>query len=299
MALMRASWGILQRDKKILALPLCSIISCALVSASFVLPWFVNGDWQPSTNVQSLSFWMPYIEKLQSWGLAITSGDHSSLESMKTNAPFFLGLLFLFYLGNYFVIAFFNSAMVAYVARRVAGETPTLGGSLHAVSGQLPAIFSWVLLTSTVGVVLSLLEERFSLIGRLVVGFLGLAWTLASTLVVPIMVVEKVDPITALQHSASLLKKTWGEDLISGFGFGAIFSILCFPGYLICILGIMVLDLGLFLSVGLAAAYLVFVALIQSALQSIFLASLYFYARRGAVPLGFTQEMLASSIRPR
>ena len=47
--LMRASWGVLQRDKRLLVFPLLSGIACLLVLASFAIPIFITGYWHPPT----------------------------------------------------------------------------------------------------------------------------------------------------------------------------------------------------------------------------------------------------------
>lgn len=295
-ALMGASWQILKKDQEIVIFPLLSMICCLLVMASFVLPWLPDINYQPLTNIQSLSFWQPMIEKIQSLGDAIGGGgDRSFILSVKNNSSYYMAIFFLFYLCNYFVIVFFNSAIVACVAIRMQGGNPTVADGFRAAFGLLPFIAGWVLLSATVGVVLRHIEDRSSIIGSLVAGFLGLAWTLASFLAVPVMVVEKVDPVTALKKSAILLKKTWGENLISAVSFGIIFSILGIPAYLFVISGIWA-GLGLLICIGGAAIYLIILAMIQSSLQTIFQASLYFYARNGEGPAGFPQELLANSL---
>jgi hypothetical protein len=48
--------------------------------------------------------------------------------------------------------------------------------------------------------------------------------------------------------------------------------------------------------IGLAVAYLIVLALIQSALHSIFQAALYLYARNGQVPEGFQAEFLSGAM---
>ena len=65
--------------------------------------------------------------------------------------------------------------------------------------------------------------------GRFVAGLLGAAWTVVSFLVVPILVVENKNPFAALQESAGLVKKTWGEQVAGNFGFGLIFFLLAIP----------------------------------------------------------------------
>ena len=88
------------------------------------------------------------------------------------------------------------------------------------VRSRLPAIAGWALVSATVGLLLQLVEDRSGKIGRFVAGLLGMAWTLVSFLVVPILVIENKGLIAALQSSTSLLKKTRGEQLsgVSVFG---------------------------------------------------------------------------------
>jgi len=51
------------------------------------------------------------------------------------------------------------------------------------------------------------------------------------------------------------------------------------------------------MSVALAVVYFVVLALIQSALQSIFQAAVYLYAYNGTAPAGFESDTLASALR--
>lgn len=45
--LMRASWDVLKQDKELLVFPLVSGICCLLVLASFAVPIWYTGNWQP------------------------------------------------------------------------------------------------------------------------------------------------------------------------------------------------------------------------------------------------------------
>ncbi len=69
------------------------------------------------------------------------------------------------------------------------------------------------------------IEERVGLIGRIIIGLLGATWTVASFLVVPVLVTRNVGPVDAVKESVLLLKKSWGENLIGHFGLGAVFVV--------------------------------------------------------------------------
>jgi hypothetical protein len=71
-----------------------------------------------------------------------------------------------------------------------------------------------------------LISKRGGRIGRLIYGLFGLAWNLATFLVVPVLAAENVGPIEAIQRSTNLLKRTWGEHIAGNFGIGVIFGLL-------------------------------------------------------------------------
>jgi hypothetical protein len=201
--------------------------------------------------------------------------------------------LFLFYCCNYFVIIFFNAGLIACAQIRMEGGDPTVGDGLRAAWARLPAIAGWAILAGTVGMVLRMIEERSSLVGKIVVGLLGMAWSLTSFLVVPILVIENEGPISALQRSAAMLKKTWGEQLIGNFSFGFIFLLLAVPGVLLLVLGIAANSTTIII---VSVAYFIAISLAQSALQGIFQAALYLYMRDGEAPEGFEVGALQASI---
>jgi hypothetical protein len=192
---------------------------------------------------------------------------------------------------------FFNAAMVACAAIRLGGGQPTVADGLRAAASRLPVIAGWALVSATVGLILRIIEDRSDKIGQIVAGLLGMAWTVVSFLVVPVLVIENKGPIAALKESTGLLKKTWGEQLISNFSFGMIFVVLSIPAFALILLGFYLggAVVGI-VCVGLAAIYLITLGLIQSALQAIFQTALYLYARDGQVPEGFRAEVLESAM---
>jgi hypothetical protein len=55
---------------------------------------------------------------------------------------------------------------------------------------------------------------------------LGLAWTAATFLVVPILAAEGIGPWRAIERSTALLRKTWGENLIGNAGISLVMSMI-------------------------------------------------------------------------
>jgi hypothetical protein len=267
-SLMSDCWRVLRQDKSLLVFPLLSGMCCLALLASFVIPLYATGYWAPPPR-----------------------------DAAATQQAAYYGMLFLFYVGNYFIVSFFNAGMVVCATIRLDGGEPTLGDGFRVATSRLPVILGWVLVTATVGLILRIVEEWSEKAGRFVAGLLGAAWTLVSFLAVPILVVEDKNPITALKDSALMLKKTWGEQLAGNFSFGLIFLLLTLPALAIVLVGIVSGSMAaVVICIGLAAVYLVGVTLVQSALHSIFQVALYLYARSGRVPEGFREESLSGAL---
>ncbi|HVV01598.1 MAG TPA: DUF6159 family protein [Verrucomicrobiae bacterium] len=270
-SLMSASWQILKEDKGLILFPLISGICCLLLLASFAIPLAATNHWRPP-------------------GSGAQPIDRAA----------YYGVLFLFYFCNYFIIVFFNSAIVACATMRMTGGQPTLGDGFRAASARLPLILGWAIISATVGLILRVIEDRSDKIGRIVAALFGAAWTITSFFVVPILVIENKNPFSALKDSTVLLKKTWGERLAANFSFGTVFFVLALPAVALFFLALFSGSfVAIVLAIALGAIYLIVLGLIQSALQSIFQAALFLYARDGQVPAGFEAGLLGDAMRSR
>ena len=150
-------------------------------------------------------------------------------------------LLFAFYVVNYFVIVFFNSALIACAIIRFKGGNPTIGNGFSAAFSRMPQILGWALVAATVGLILKIIESRSEKLGALVAGLLGMAWSAVTYFVVPVIVVEQAGPVQAGRRSLDILKKTWGEALTANFGIGFIVFLASLAGIIPLVLGVVAL----------------------------------------------------------
>lgn len=264
--LAKASLRVLRMDKELLVFPLVSSVCCLLVLASFVAPLW-NSQYA-----------------------AVVFNDHQA-----PHDPVAYLILFAFYFVNYFVIVFFNSALVACAIIRFKGGDPTLADGFRAATNRLPQILAWSLVSATVGMLLRAVESHAERVGQFISAILGGAWSIATYFVVPVLVVERVDPITAVKRSLSVLCDTWGEALTANFGIGFVtFLAVLLVGILPIVGGGFAMTTSVPLGVALIAAGvagLFAVALVSSTLDSILLAALYLYAAEGKVPQHFDKSM--------
>lgn len=263
-SLMGASLDVLMKNKKLLVFPVLSGLASLIVIASFAVPAALTGFWEPPGTEAPLS-----------------------------TQIFYYAMIFVFYICNYFVILFFNSALLASAMVGLQGAKPSAAGGLRVAFERIGIILGWTLVSATVSVLLRIIEDRSKTGGKILSSLLGTAWTMLTFLALPVIVVERKGPVEAFKRSASLLKQTWGEQLISGFCFGLIFLFLLLPAVLLTILGI---ASGSAVVFGVLAAvsglYLLLLFMVQPVLHSIFRAALYLYALNGEAPEGFGNESL-------
>jgi hypothetical protein len=269
--LARQSWNVLREEKTLLLFPFLSAVACGLVMASFALPLWFSG----------------YAKGLFEDG------------RLKQD-PVAYAILFAFYFVTYFIVVFFNSALIRCAMIRFQGGDATLADGIGAAMTRLPQIAAWAFVSATVGLILKSIESRSEALGRFVTSIVGAGWAIATFFVVPVLVVEGVGPIEAIKRSCSILKRSWGESLVAQFGIGLCVTIAtllaCIPGVLGAIAGT---PLSLGIGIGISILLVVIISLISAALHTIILAALYMYAAEGKVPNQFDEQLLASAYGPK
>lgn len=259
-ALARSSLSVLRADPELLVLPLLSGIASLVVAGSFVVPLFLVGGAQ---------------------------GEPTALEYV---------LLFVMYVCLAFVTVFFNAALVAGAHERLSGGDPTIGSALRGAGSRLTAILGWAVVSATVSVLLQAIQQRAGAAGRGIASIAGLAWSLITFLVIPVIVIEGVGVGTAAKRSGALFKQTWGENAAARVGFGLLGFLLALPAVLLVVVAVALGGLALGLGIGIAVLWLVAVTLVMATLSSIFQTALYLYATGQQRADGFfDQAQLARS----
>ncbi|MGW8370397.1 MAG: DUF6159 family protein [Gammaproteobacteria bacterium] len=269
-SLVKYSAGVLRQDKELLVFPLLSSIAAILVALTFV-------------------------PLLMQTGLA---GEQGPTEASAGD----YAVMFALYLAEYFVIFFFNAALVGAALIRMDGGDPTVRDGLRIATSRIGSIFGYAMIAATVGVILRAVAERLGTIGQFIIGLIGLAWTVTTFLTVPVLVTRDIGPIDAVKQSATLLKKTWGENIIANAGLGFVF-VLVYIAMMFVFAGLVALVQGsgpAVISVFVVAIVaLVIVALIQGALQGIFSAALYRYAVDGPDQSDPASKLLGEAFKPK
>ena len=262
-----ASWGLLKHDKELMLLPLISGIASLVVAATFLFPLYLSAETKDVAG--------------------------SSTLEMK---PIGYVVLFLMYLVLAYVTIFFKTALLCGADERMQGGEPSLGTALSGAMSRAGKILPWAIVTATVSVILRSLEERAGLLGRIVIGLVGMAWAVVTFLVLPIVVFENVGVGTAIKRSAEMLKRTWGENLIVNLGIGLIAMVLTLPAILVIVGGVLTGSAPIIVAaVAIGVVWMIGVSCWSSAMTAVFQLALYRYATQAPLPSEFAQVNLADA----
>lgn len=266
--------SLLLEDKSLLVFPLLSAIALVVTIASFAVPL------------------IPVFAALSRYGATQSLGAATYVT------------VFVFYWLQFSIVIFFNTALVEVALQRLDGEEANVGDGLRRAFSLLPVILAYALIAATVGLVLRAIAERVGLIGRIIVGLIGFAWSVGTALVVPVLAAEDVGPLEAIGRSVELIKKAWGEDIIGNAGIGVVFGLLIFVttlvgGFLVTVAfgahntaaAILLLVLGVLAVSLLGLAY--------STLHGIYSAALYRFANGDPASGNIDQRLLENAFTAR
>jgi hypothetical protein len=201
----------------------------------------------------------------------------------------YLGL-FLVYFVNFFIAVFFNVGLIHCAREIFEGREPSIREGIRFAAGRIPSIMGWALLAATVGVILKMLEERLGFIGAIVAGILGMAWSITSYFVLPVLAYEDRKPTDALKRSTEIIKEKWGESL----GANVSFALVGFLGVALSIgLGVTLMAGLEWIALGIITLVggIVLTILATTTAHTIFLAAAYEHTQ-GITPSYFREDSL-------
>lgn len=271
-ALLSASWTLLKKDRELVWLPAIGAVLALVAAAILFVPGWLLGDAAGGPSHHSWAYWVGGI--LASFGASVVS-------------------------------IYFQSALVIGANDRADGGDPTMRSCLDAAWAVRGRILRWALLATTVGAVIRAIERRFGAAGRLLGFVSGLAWAIATFLVVPVVVAEDVGPVEAAKRSGQLIKQTWGTSLRTTLRFGVIQAVIFLPAAIVFAIGFgLVVDgtasdrpLGVVLALA-GGATMLAAGVVFSAISGYARALIYRYAVGRPVP-GVDAALFSGVFQPR
>lgn len=238
------SFKVLKANKQLIIFPILSGASMIVLMTSFAIAVFATKGWAAD------AFNYRGNEKILSYLV-----------------------MFGFYLINYFIVVFFNVALMRCVRMYFQNEEVSLREGINYSVSRIGVIFGWSLIAATVGTILKIIQQESGSLGKIITGIIGVVWNIATFFVVPILAYENTGPIDAIKRSSQIVKAKWGESLAGNFSLGLIqFLALLVTAVPLYFLGSLIDPV-----VGIALA--VFAALVVisviSAAQAIFVSAVY------------------------
>ncbi|MDN3658182.1 DUF6159 family protein [Ferruginibacter paludis] len=254
------SFSILKKNKQLIIFPILSGISLVLTAGVFILGILAVAGW--------------------------------NVEYIKTdNRVINYALLFGFYFINYFIVVFFNMALIHCSKLYFDGEEVTVSKGLQFSASRIDVILSWAVFAATVGTILKIIQENTGTIGKIVTGLLGFVWGITTFFVVPVIAYENLGPVDAFNRSAELMRNKWGESLGATFSVGLVQMVVVILAAIpVCLIAAYVnMFAGIF--IGIMAGVTIFA--VFSAAQTIFISSVYNNVT-GNIDEHFNQQIIDS-----
>lgn len=273
-SMMKASFRVLRMDPELMVFPILSGVAVILVTSTFIVPFAVIG---------------------QGFG---------ALENLDENVGYLgYAIGFLYYLVLYTLMFFFNTALVGAAMIRLEGGDPTVKDGLNIAFSRLGPILEYAAISATVGMILKALEERAGFIGRIVLGLIGLTWSLTTYLTVPVLVTKNVSAFDAIKESAAVFKRTWGEQVVGNAGIGLATFLIFLVMALVMVPLVMAASAVSDALVGVVVVSFVggflVLTVVGSALNGIYSTALYRFATTGDPGEHFDRRMMETAFRPR
>ena len=273
--LLRAAVFVLRKHPRLIWFPILTAIFTVGIAAFFILP------------IIAITIAHPILPN---------AGPFDGLKWMPVwIAPYCL----LIYPLSLFVATFCNVAFYSQIIAALNGDEVSLRGGLKVAMSRIKSILVWTLFGGLVGGIIRAIEERLGFFGRIMMGLIGLSWSVACVFVIPIIIREETtgNPITILKKSAAMIKRAWGETLTGYVGLRVvnmmflILSLIALGGAIVMAVELKSLALGLTAGLLWFAAFVAWHIFTNLASQA-YLCALYIYASEGVIPEPYDQSLL-------
>lgn len=143
-------------------------------------------------------------------------------------------MTFLYYFSFLFISLFLEAVIIIIVYRSLTGKKTGFFIGLKLAFGSLGAILKWTFVSSIVSTIIKFLEENFPSISKYIVLVFGGLWKIATFFTFPNMVLHRAGLVTSMKRSVVILKKNWGEAIITNLAISFIFVIFTVILFLFC-----------------------------------------------------------------
>ena len=250
--------------------------------------------WFPlmSTAMTLLTVWMFYLAAGNDKMMFIVNTQVNAVGQQSLNYGYY-ATVFIAYLALYGFGVFCSTALVACAYISMTERDSKFRDGIQMAARNLPSLIVFSLFSSTIGVLLSLLDREKHL-SRFIRSVLHSGWSLLTYFVIPVIVIEKKNVFSALRRSGQIMEQTWGETLSARFGLGWFLLILNIPtiGFFFyeTFTGTLLPGFS-----ALALSWVLFTVILGTTAKNVLTVVLYLYATSGEAPKGWNAEALRNA----
>jgi len=283
---------VIVRNKELLVFPIFISMATVVIFLFFFAPAAL---WPTGYSYFSVEHWSALFDRYFT-----KAGGHGAHDL--TASPVAIAYFVFLYLVSMFTATFFNAAFYNEILAALSGQEVSLSRGLRFACTRWKAILMWTVFAGLVGLIIKCIERRSGLVGKIIARLIGVAWSIASVFVIPVIVrdEESANPFVTLRKSAEILTRTWGESLIGYIGIGFINSVAILGSAMVLAVSIIaatqlhqpwlvVLEVAAWLLFMFCWSYLMNVA------NLVYKGALYLYAAEGVVCEPYDQDLLNSA----
>lgn len=200
------------------------------------------------------------------------------------------------YFGTTLVGVFSNATVMAAVSMRFDGEQPTIDAAVRLTLSKLPKLLVWTAVSTTVGLAIRVGEGRLPFFGQVMASLVGIAWSVITFLIVPVLLFEELGIKSGVRRSADLVRARWGEAAVGNISITALTMVMLFVA---TVMSFIFMSYSVHLGLIAWVASVVTIILTSQAMQSVFIAALYRYAVGDNATGSFSTHDLGMAFRPR
>ena len=313
--LLKASFAVLFREKKLLLFPLIATVLAAMVALFFIAPVMLYPTGHSYTSAAHWSaladkaaHFLPTGKPHEKHG-EFAAGMHPYSAMISSDTWWVAPLFALAYFTSMFLATFCNVAFYHEIMQALNGNAVSIRRGFRFAAARWRSVLLWSLFAGLVGYIINAIEERVGFLGKIITGFLGFAWSVACIFIIPTLVREEetINPVKLLRQSAGTLKRTWGELVVGFIGVELAFGFATLLLIVVALLtgGVATFFIGAYFH--LSAWWILLVVLgewlllavplsvIGSVANPVYRCALYVYATEGVVPESFDKELLDSA----
>lgn len=225
----------------------------------------------------------------------IPMGIFAESQAETTATAFQYGYALIFYVICAFTVAYSQAVITHIVYTRMHEGDATLWDGIKVAGKHTFSIFLWACITSTVGLILRAIAERSQLFVKIFTMIVGAMWSVLTYFTVVAIVVDNKSVFSAIGHSGTVFKRTWGETLVSNISLSLVFMV-SYLVFIFVFVGALFFTgwstEALWVLIPLLVVMVLVSSILSSVLSSVLRTLLYVYASEGVTPANFNKELL-------